>query len=527
MKNTSHGFKLPDVDVIPAGDGALYGNNMDPLADAGALERMGNLPHVESASVKNSPVGVGYETLDRDTFDPRNTYELMAKSGVKWARAQTGWMKCEKTKGNYDFAWLDETVDGLLRIGIQPWLSVSFGNPLYMRIPEYETYAEDHPGEEIPHVVRGYVGEVPLYYGEEAVLGWRKYVLALAEHFHGRVDHWEIWNEPNTFPNGFWRTRGRYDGCSDEELIANCAADYVELVKITAEQIHQAIPDARIIGGAISNGKDAMVYIRQLAKNGISNHIDAFSYHPYGVSPEFEIETRHNYIRDSFKRSGRKIQIWQGEAGRDTGYGSSNKGKLLSEYNQAKYLVRRHVTDVRLGSEVSSYFMVSDKASYSAGKVSGMGVIDIAGKPKLSFFTLQAMGFLFSGVERADDLYVRVFQHGRPLTSLLRHQAMVTAKFRRQGVPMFCYYLPEIPDLDVEPGRLDLSIYVDGEKDVFDELILVDPIRRQVYRIKKILRSGGYITIQGLPYTDYPLFITDASALGKARERTVPENDIT
>lgn len=63
------------------------------------LKPIGNLPHKRSVDVKASALGIGFETLDRDTFDPKKTFRHLAESGVKRARCQTGWMKCEKTVG--------------------------------------------------------------------------------------------------------------------------------------------------------------------------------------------------------------------------------------------------------------------------------------------------------------------------------------------------------------------------------------------------------------------------------------------
>ena len=42
------------------------------------------------------------------------------------------WSRCEKEKGKYDFSVLDGVVENLLRCGILPWFSVTYGNTLYM-----------------------------------------------------------------------------------------------------------------------------------------------------------------------------------------------------------------------------------------------------------------------------------------------------------------------------------------------------------------------------------------------------------
>ena len=95
------------------------------------LPEVGRLKPLPSKAIQASPLGIGFETLDRRQFDPTRTYAHLGKLGVKWARAQTGWCRCETEKGKYDFRWLDEIADGLLAQGVEPWFSLSYGNRLY------------------------------------------------------------------------------------------------------------------------------------------------------------------------------------------------------------------------------------------------------------------------------------------------------------------------------------------------------------------------------------------------------------
>ncbi len=48
----------------------------------------------------------------------------MDKSSVRLART-------EKEKGVYDFAWLDEIVDNLVKRVLRPWMCLCYGNPVY------------------------------------------------------------------------------------------------------------------------------------------------------------------------------------------------------------------------------------------------------------------------------------------------------------------------------------------------------------------------------------------------------------
>ena len=77
-----------------------------------SLTAIGELKHFTSAEIGESGISIGFECLDREMFDPEKCYDLLGESGMKWARCQTGWNRCETVKGVYDFAWLAITPGG-------------------------------------------------------------------------------------------------------------------------------------------------------------------------------------------------------------------------------------------------------------------------------------------------------------------------------------------------------------------------------------------------------------------------------
>ncbi len=520
-------FELPPVDMLPSAEHErCYDFTESPFRNHPGFTKIGDMPYLESRQIRSSPVGIGYETLDRSTFDPEFTYRYMAASGVKWARLQSGWNRTERVCGVYDFGWLDKIVDNLLAIGIQPWISVSFGNRLYTPVAEYEEYIREHAGEPIPPHIEQYVGEVPLYHGAEAVRGWENYLIALATHYRGRVRHWEIWNEPNAGGmegGGFWRVRNRpqYRELTSRQRSAQFAADYAELVRISAAALKKNGEPAVIIAGAITNGHEPCDYIMSLAKSSIAENADIISYHPYGLTPEMGVEPRCNFIRNNIVKNGRPIEVWQGEAGRTAGTPREEYSVIATEYNQAKYLLRRYFTDIRLGCGVSSYFMVCDMGGgYLPDGDYEFGVLNRKKQqPRLAYYALQAAGYLFAEVTQAPDLYIRYLKPDFRICSSNQRYQLVTGQFRRAGVPLFGIYSPETPDLATETVQVDLRLYTQ-EDDHFTEPVVIDPLRRQVFRINDLSRPddreggiSGIWRVSHFPVTDYPLFITDISAL--------------
>jgi polysaccharide biosynthesis protein PslG len=221
-----------------------------------ALKPIGRLRTVRSTEISSSKLGVGFETLDRDMWDANQAWPVLDALGVKWARVQTGWARCEKQPGVYDFAWLDDIVDKLLARGVTPWFGFSYGNPIHC--------SEGCP----PHGV-GF----PPVTNPAQLAAWHDYVRALVVHFRDRVTHYEIWNEPDLLH--FWRPMPK-------------ASEYTKLVAASASAIRSVQPDAKIIGGAIAWGMTpwSIKFLEDCFRCGLHEHIDIVSYHGYKSVPE-------------------------------------------------------------------------------------------------------------------------------------------------------------------------------------------------------------------------------------------------
>ena len=94
-------------------------------------KKIGEVKSVKSKNVSISRLGLGLEKLDRNLFDPSKVYDKLGELGVKWIRIQSGWCRTEKEKDIYDFSWLDDIVNNLIKRGLIPWLCLCYGNELY------------------------------------------------------------------------------------------------------------------------------------------------------------------------------------------------------------------------------------------------------------------------------------------------------------------------------------------------------------------------------------------------------------
>ena len=488
----------------------LFNHEPDALEYTAGARFIGYMPRKRSLDIPRSPLGIGFETLDRDTFDPAFTYDLLGESGVKFARCQTGWMKCEKVLGRYDFAWLDDVVDNLAARGVETWLSLSFGHPAYTPSPLYEEMREkaEREGTMLPGRPRGYVGEVPFLHGEAAMAAWTRYVAALCAHFKGRVRKFEVWNEADG--NVFWQHGGKP---SDRDTFGR-AEDYTEFVRLTAEVVRGIVPDAEIIADV---AQPTARYIQGLGRAKLADVIDLFSIHLYTPLPEENLRAIVDYIRANLRRSdARPLRIMQGESGRATG--KCSHFAFPTQLGQARFMARRYLGDFLNGMEITSFFTVTDFLCYYAdGSDQFYGIID--GKthaPKLAYHTLCALAWLFDGLEPApDNLAVLTPPSNFMVGSRLPFQA-VTGAFRRKGVPLFAVWSPEHVELSMPLlfGRLRCAA---GEYASIPSPVIIDPVRCKVWDAAGMRNAAaknvdfhgeGYMPF---PVTNSPLIVTDAA----------------
>lgn len=518
-KETGLGFadQLPMPDVLPSELRNPRHEEMvkykemffDPRYDgfASELEFITDMPFKTSKEIEDSPLGVGFELLDhRNGYDFNKVLPFARNSGVKWARLQSGWQRAETEPGKYDFAWLDEIVDGLLDAGIKPWFSLSFGNGLYMDVEP----------------VRGTYLYSPTRFGEKCVNAWINYCKAMVTHFKDRVFHWEVWNEPNA---GFLRVPD-----TGKKIYPEHPSVYAELVAITAEAVRPVQPEAKIIAGSISGADICNEYIYKLFKSGIAEHIDVFSYHPYQHIPEKHYQDRLQFIRDLILESGRSITIWQGENGRPSNSALLRRGWKATEGSQARYLTRRYLTDLRLDLEMTSYFLICDIGNgyLPNGNVHSQGVIDATDpenyRPKLAFRAMQSMAWLFDSRTKPWHACFEIHPMASWGTSTLPVETAdgLTCAFRRGNIPIFSYYHPTNIDADWQVKPVQLVTWLD-ETMKFDKPILIDPITARIYRISNVIKwchdvYDDMIVLPKLPLLDYPLFITDASLINQEME---------
>lgn len=461
------------------------------------LIEVGRVVPKTSGQVKHSRIGIGFEKLDRDVFDPEKAYDRVAGLGIKWVRIQSGWAKTEKERGVYDFAWLDRVVDNLRSRGLEPWICLCYGNALY---------------SERAKNILGAVGTPPIR-TEEEKQAWHAYVTATVTHFRGRVRWYEVWNEPDC---GYSWDYGQ-----------NNATEYGQLALATATAVKAADPDARVIGGAFCARN--IHFVDESLAAGMGAVVDALSFHEY-TADETRVPETVGYLTAIGRKYNPHMAVVQGESGSQSSSRGAGAlwGGSWTPLKQAKQLLRHTVIDLSTDVLFTSYFSCMDMVEALHGKLDDVasyldygyfGVLgadfDAQGRsvgtytPKPSYYALQNLASLFA--ENVSREVLPVVKECLPSRRIFAQDCtdptIVTCGFRKpNGSAAYAYW--NAVNLMTTTCESTLSFRTAG---LPDPVRLVDPMTGKIYSLPDSMCESageGRYLLRNLPLLDYPLLLT-------------------
>lgn len=459
------------------------------------LKKIGKIIPKKSSEIKHSKISLGFEKLDRDVFDPEKAYDKVCECGVKKVRLQSGWQRTEKEKGVYDFAWLDTIVGNFLKRGIEPWICLCYGNSLY---------------NDMAKKVFGAVGCAPIFSVEEKQ-AWINYVKATVKRYKGKVNYFEVWNEPD----GDWCWKHG----------AN-AAELGSFTLDTAKAIKEANPDAKTIGGVVCQRR--LDFLNTAFKTGMGEYLDFISFHEYTHDERSVYEKVESY-RALAKHYNPNIELIQGESGTQSksgGHGALWEGAWTEEI-QAKQLARHTLADLLSDVHFTSYFScvdmiealngsVDDKASYlDYGYFGILGAdFDENGKStgeyykKPSYYVLQNICSLFAEDIRLckQPVFVHSYYTARKYENQLHRYEITSGSFERDGGKAFVYWYPSNIMTTSYQSSITLEIFTE-----YKDMMLMDIMDGSIYEIPETMiedKSNGVYVIKELPIKDTPLVLT-------------------
>lgn len=446
--------------------------------------------------------GVGFEKLDRNAFDPSDKYIKLSALNVKHVRIQSGWERTEKQEGVYDFEWLETVVDKLSEHNMSAWICLCYGNPLYT---------------EAAKKVFGSVGCPPIKTERERT-AWANYCKAIARKFKGKVNCYEIWNEPDG--THCWK-----HGTSPEE--------YAEFVKLTVGALREVDKDLYIVGGALGVTTRWANWLKKSLDCGLADGLNAISYHRYTAQPESNLRFYEQLV--SLTEEYKKLDIIHGESGCPStidGNGALH-ACLWNENKQAELLLRNMIVDLKCGVKFSSWFSAVDMMEGLFGTRDDVttrqdyGYYGLFGaefnengeaigsfEPKKSYYAFKNLAAVFGGEFKK---YAVAFE--KPVPLLWSYEVddfddsgddLITVGFKRKnGAQAFVYYKPLSVLRDEYHGTVSFKF-----QNVDENIRIYDPLTGEIFEVNKnnterLEHDHEYcLLVKHLPLRDYPLIVT-------------------
>jgi MYXO-CTERM domain-containing protein len=166
-----------------------------------------------------------------------------------WVRMDFNWYNAEPSQGAIDFSLYDQIVDNALGRGLKVLAVIGY-------TPAWASSGNGDGADTLNDV------PVPGTYGA--------FVSAAAQHFQGRVTHWELWNEPNL-----------------DTFFEGTPQQYVDLVLVPgANAIHAVCPDCVVVApGLATVGGEWDVWMQTVFTQA-ADKVDIVSGHVYARFPQ-------------------------------------------------------------------------------------------------------------------------------------------------------------------------------------------------------------------------------------------------
>ena len=229
----------------------------------------------------NQDYGIAHISYGHGSFSPER-YQVAQEAGVSWNRWVFYWNEIETAPGVYEYTEQDATVDadrangfhilGIL-LGTPPWAGTAglgggaapplVGQRAYTPSQQRLAEAAGSPST-LTSPPRGLY--LPIFTDGTDAPGprktinpsnvWARFVFNTASRYKGRVEAWEIWNEPDFRPTAATGWYGFWNG--DEE-------SYARLLKVAYLTIKLADPNATVVMGGMAYWHQQDFFPRLLA----------------------------------------------------------------------------------------------------------------------------------------------------------------------------------------------------------------------------------------------------------------------
>jgi hypothetical protein len=263
-------------------------------------------PYIPIAHAGVNPFGINtFLEQEVEAVKVEKALQMIHTAGFRWIRQEFPWEDIEQSaKGDFwDHKWnmsAWEKYDRIVELANQYDIQViaRLGNP-----PAWSRADGDAKGSFAP---------------PDDLNDFGDFVHAVVSRYKGKVKYYQIWNEPNIYPE--W----------GEQPVD--AAAYVRLLQIAYERAKKADPDCVVLCAGLAQTLETgpmnlsdLVYLQQMYDAGVQGHFDIMGVMAYGLwtgpgdrraSPELTNFARPQLIRDIMVRNGDADKpLWATEVG--------------------------------------------------------------------------------------------------------------------------------------------------------------------------------------------------------------------
>jgi len=453
--------------------------------------------------------GFGVNTpMPREPYLPwsRRWWTRIFDAGIKFARIgqyenstdYTSWDCVEQKRGVYAIPQeVDDYVSSLADNGVAIELQLLYGNGMYTspagRLPDsiLPPLGSAHPPD------RGLYSVFWAPTTPEQIRAFNNYVRWTVDHFRGRVQYYEIWNEPSEY---FWNPQPS-------------PGAYAALAREVISTVHETDPKAKVVFGAF--GLTEREFPRQAIEAcRCADGIDVFSYHTYpdfgrNLNPEALDEPAHAKESPALLREMvRKLPAIRGDiAFWNDEFNSPPSWEDSDESVQAKYIAREMVYDRAAGVRTFVWELipgVDGNQGDDYGLTHGMMMRPNDFTPRPAFQALQNVNALFSDATVDSSIGVTVPE----LTTEKPQAPFLAYGFRsRTGKAIIAYWLAarSLPGGNGPYIHGDLKIRNAG----IVRPVLIDVLSGRVTALS--WKIGRDDTLESLPFRDSVMAVADES----------------
>ncbi len=301
-----------------------------------------------------------------DPVDPWLT--LAWDAGVRTVRTQLSWRDVELEPGVWTWDEMDGRIDPLVERGFEILGILTLPAP----------WAQERPDEGL--VPRNL--NLPWNHPENY---WGRYVYNTVLHYRGRIQHYEVWNEPDL-----------------EEFWEGDPNQYYQLLRLAYRAIQAADPDATVVMAGMELGQDPEFFqtvIRLADEDPTGPNFDVVSIHSYTNTEWVYERTRstralldgHGFANVPIWITETNIPLWgEGAAPSiaSTGYATPEEASW--------YIVQAFANAMAAGAERVMVFRLADERIPIP-----YGVVRNSGEPRPSYYAFHTAAAFLGGVTDA------------------------------------------------------------------------------------------------------------------------------